>query len=282
MKTKTLAETLDFSILTLGKNFNITLLDLIEIGIIVLITLLVLFLIRQAINRSKRLDSGKKYSINNLIRYTIYVISLSLILNALGLDLKFALAGSAALLVGVGLGLQNLFSDFVSGIILLVDSSVKVGDVIDVDGLVCQVKDINFRTTLVLTRDDKFILLPNSNLTKNKLINWTHHRESTRFEVSVGVDYSSDVNQVIKLMEKACFQNEEVMKEPEPFVRFDEFGDSSLVFTAYFWCNNVFRVGKVKSDLRIAIFKAFNENNITIPFPQRVLHYHDKTEEGSR
>ncbi|OCB76151.1 mechanosensitive ion channel protein MscS [Flavobacterium crassostreae] len=215
---------------------------------------------------------GKKYSIYNLVKYLIIVIAIIVGLEMFGFNLSVLVAGSAALLVGVGLGLQNLFSDFVSGIILLVDSSVKVNDVLESNGLVCTVKEINLRTTTVLTRDDKYIILPNSDLTKNQLINWTHSDLTSRFDVSVGVDYSSNVNQVMQLLHQAVTEQEGILQDPKPFVRFNEFGDSSLNFAIYFWSEDVFRVENRKSELRIRIFELFQQNNITIPFPQRVVH----------
>lgn len=272
MESRTLQDFLDFTLIKLGAKINITVLDLIEIGIIIIVSILVLALIKKAIYRSKHLEIGKKYSINNLIRYIVLFISISLILSSIGLDLRFTLAGSAALLVGVGLGLQNLFSDFVSGIIILADSSVKVGDIVDVDGLVCQVQEINFRTTLVLTRDDKFILLPNTLLTKNKLVNWTHSIENSRFEVDVRTHLNADVEKVITLLEEACVNTYQVLDEPKPFIRLNNFGEFALEFTVYFWTENIFRVENVKSDLRRSINKIFRENNIEIPFPQHVLH----------
>ncbi|VBB48086.1 Potassium efflux system KefA protein [uncultured Paludibacter sp.] len=276
MGNKTLKEILDFSLIDLGDKFTLTVMDVIELALVILITLVVLYLIKKAIYKSKRLELGKKYSLNNLIRYIFYILSLSIILNIFGFSIKYVMAGSAALLVGIGLGLQNLFSDFVSGIVILIDSSIKVGDVLDVDGLVCQVEEINLRTTLVLTRDDKYILLPNTLLTRNKIVNWTHTNTASRFEVSVGVDYSSDVNLVMRLIKEVCMAQEDVLKQPEPFVRFNDFGNSSLDFTVYFWATNVFRVENIKSEIRVGIFKAFSENNITIPFPQRVLHFENK------
>lgn len=278
MKGKTeLNDILSYSILKLGDSLNFTVLTLVELAVVIMVTIFLLYLVKKGIYRSKRLDIGKKYSLNNLIRYIIIVIAFGWIMEDLGFDLKIILAGSAALLVGVGLGLQNLFGDFVSGIILLVDSSVKVNDVIDVNGLVCEVREINLRTTLVLTRDDKFMLLPNTQLTKNELINWTHSISSARFEVSVGVDYSSDIDKVMAVMKEVCVQQQGVLLAPEPFVRFNDFGDSSLLFTVYFWCENVFRVEKIKSQLRHDLFNRFRQEGIAIPFPQRVVHI-QKTE----
>lgn len=271
-ENKDLNDILNYSIIKLSKTLDIKILTIIELMVIIAVTFLLLYLIKKAIYKSRHLDIGKKYSLNNLIRYIIIIIALGWILQTLGFNLKIILAGSAALLVGVGLGLQNLFSDFVSGIILLADSSIKVNDVIDVNGLVCEVREINLRTTLVLTRDDKFILLPNTLLTKNELINWTHSITSSRFEVSVGVDYSSDIDLVMNIMKEVCEQQDGILNVPEPFVRFNDFGDSSLLFTVYFWCEHVFRVENIKSQIRHDLFNRFRQQGIGIPFPQRVLH----------
>jgi len=268
-----LQEILNYSILRISKSTNITVLTVIQLLAIVIIAFMLLYLVKKAIYKSKHMDIGKKYSLNNLSHYIIIIIAFGWILEILGFNLKIILAGSAALLVGVGLGLQNLFSDFVSGIILLVDSSIKVDDVINVNGLICEVKEINLRTTLVLTRDDKYILLPNTWLTKNEVINWTHAVSTSRFDVSVGVDYASDIELVMSTMRDVCMKQEGVMKTPEPFVRFNDFGDSSLLFTVYFWCENVFRVENIKSNIRHDIFYKFRELNINIPFPQRVVHF---------
>ena len=263
---------LNFSILRLGEGFNLNVLSVIEIAIVIVVAFFLLFMIKKGVYKVTRLDLGKKYALYNLIRYVVTIIAFCFVLEILGFNIKILLAGSAALLVGIGLGLQNLFSDFVSGIILLVDSSVKVGDVIEVNGLVCQVKDINLRTTLVLTRDDKFILLPNTQLTKNELINWTHATSSSRFDVTVGVDYDSDIDLVCHIMQEVCEKEPGILDTPKPFVRFNNFGEHALQFTVYFWCANMFRVENTKSEVRRKILKEFRLHGIKIPFPQRVVH----------
>jgi len=174
------------------------------------------------------------------------------------------------------LGMQNLFSDYISGIIILIDSSVKVNDVIEVNGMVCKVIEINLRTTTVLTRDDKYIILPNTDLTRNHLNNWIHNDLASRFEVTVGVDYSSDVKLVMEILKTAVDNQNGILKKPAPFIRFNDYGDSSLDFCIYFWSEDVFRVENIKSEMRIRIFELFKEHNITIPFPQRVLHHVNK------
>ncbi len=276
LETKSIIErVVDFfsdPVIRFTDNFNISVVSMIQLLVLLVITVLVLYGKRRMIYRSHRLNTGKKYSLNNLVRYVVVVIAALYALQIMGIDFKVLLAGSAALLVGVGLGLQNLFSDFVSGIILLIDNSIKVGDVIDINGLVCEVKEINLRTTLVLTRDDKFIMLPNTFLTKNKLINWSHTTEASRFEINVGVDYNSNVAEVMRIMKQVVDNESEVAKVPEPFVRFNEYGESSLNFTVYFWCSELFRVENIKSSIRVKLFQAFKKANITIPFPQRVLH----------
>jgi small-conductance mechanosensitive channel len=252
--------------------FNIKVISLLKLFVFLIVVTLLLKIIRKAIYRVDKIDIAKKYSIYSLVRYLIIVISIISGLQLFGFNLSVLVAGSAALLVGIGLGLQNLFSDFVSGIILLVDSSVKVNDVIELNGLVCTVQEINLRTTTVLTRDDKYIILPNSDLTRNQLINWTHSDLASRFEVTVGVDYSSDIHQVIQILKEAVDSQKNVLKDPNPFIRFTDFGDSSLNLSVIFWSEELFRIETTKSDLRIKIFELFKENNITIPFPQRVVH----------
>lgn len=246
--------------------------SVLKLVVFVLLVFIILVIIKKALYRSTRIDIAKKYSIYTLLKYFILVLASIIGMQIIGFDLSVLMAGSAALLVGIGLGLQSIFSDFVSGIIILIESTVKVNDVIEVNGVVCVVKEINLRTTTVLTRDDKYIILPNSNLTTSQIVNWTHENVSSRFEVLVGVDYSSDVNQVMEILEKVVHTQEGIQKDPKPFVRFIDFGDSSLDFSVIFWSEEVFRVRNIQSDLRVKIFNAFKENNISIPFPQRVVH----------
>ena len=263
---------LNFRLIDTSK-FTLTLWDVIVIAIIIVIAALLLQLIKRGIFKAKRIDIGKKHSLYSLVKYIVVVITFMWALQSMGVNVSLLMGGSAALLVGVGLGLQSLFSDFVSGIILLADSSIQVGDVIEVDGLVCQVSRIKLRTTQVVTRDDKYILLPNTQLTKNRIINWSHNNEKSRFDVSVDVDYASDPRQVISVLKEAATENPEIEKSPTPFVRLNGFEESSLKFTVYFWAKNMFRVENIKSDVRKKIFDKFRENKILIPFPQRTMHY---------
>ena len=264
-------EILNYILLLFG-DFNFKLATIFTFALLIVTVFILLFVIKKTIYKATHIGLSKKYSIYSLIKYFIIIFSFIISLQIFGFNLSVLIAGSAALLVGLGLGLQNLFSDFISGIIILIDSTVKVNDIIEVNGIVCQVQEIDIRTTTVLTRDDKYIILPNSDLTKNQLINWTHSKITSRFEISVGVDYSSDVKLVMTILKEATDKQEGVLQTPSPFVRFSEFGDSSLNFSVIFWSDEVFRVENIKSEIRIRIFEMFNSNHITIPFPQRVIH----------
>ena len=236
------------------------------------ITFLILRLLKSILGKSSKLDQAKRYSIYTLFKYVLIVITSVFFLQIIGFNLSVLMAGSAALLVGLGLGIQNLFSDYISGIIILFDSTVKVGDVIEADGLVCKVEEINLRTTKVLTRDDKYVILPNTILTKNQLINWTHHEVKARFEVNIGVAYGSDIELTQRLLIEATCEINEIVTTPKPSTRLVDFGDSSIKFIVLFWTEEVFRVENVKSLLRIKIIEKLTENNIVIPYPQRVIH----------
>ena len=267
----TFREILDFKLFTMGKA-DISVSSLIFLVIFILALNFIVKIIRKLIYRSQKLDESKKFTIFSLIKYVLYVVGFILGMNMIGINVSVLMGASAALLVGIGLGLQNIFSDFVSGIVLLLDSSIKVGDIIEVDNLVCKVKEINLRTTTVLTRDDKYVILPNTFLTKNNLFNWTHSNLNSRFDIQVGVAYSSDVQTVMDILKSVTAANPKVAKTPEPFVRFNDYADSALIFNVYFWSSDPFRVENLKSELRVKYFEAFREHDIEIPFPQRVVH----------
>lgn len=157
-------EFLNYTLFQFG-NYRISVYHLVFLGMLLAATWLVLFVVKKAVYRSGRLDARRKYAIFQIIRYFLLVVMITVGLESVGVSFTVLIAGSAALLVGIGLGLQNLFNDFVSGIILLIDGSVEVNDVVEVEGLVARVLTINLRTSVVRTRDDKYIILPNSILT---------------------------------------------------------------------------------------------------------------------
>jgi small-conductance mechanosensitive channel len=193
----------------------------------------------------------------------------------MGVNVSLLLGASAALLVGIGFGLQDIFKDFISGILILFEGNFKVGDIIEYKTTLARVTSINLRTSRVITRDGNRILIPNSILVSNEIINWSIFNPSSRFMVEVGVAYGSDVELVKKLLLKCASDHSAVSQQKESVVFFDDFGNSSLVFKLMFWCNDTWDEIPIKSDIRFAIEKSFNDNNIRIPFPQRDLHVID-------
>jgi small-conductance mechanosensitive channel len=193
-------------------------------------------------------------------------------LETIGVKVTVLVAGSAALLVGIGLGLQQTFNDIVSGIILLSERSIKIDDILEIDSDVVKIQSIGLRTSKGLNRDDISIIIPNSLITNNKVINWSHQSRKTRFRIDVGVAYGSDVELVIKLMEESAFEHPDIFDRDLVEARLVNFGNSSLDFQLLFFSKNIFRIGKVKGDIRKIINQKFKENKVTIPFTQMDLH----------
>jgi len=274
----TLREILMYNLFEFDK-LTIHVYQLVIVAILYLITKLVLFIIKRLLYRRARrheeaLDKGKYHSIYLLIKYFVWIISFSFMLKALGIDVSILLAGSAALFVGLGLGLQQTFNDIVSGIIILFERTIKVNDVGEVDGLVGKVIQINLRTSTIITPDDIEILVPNHRFINENVINWSHNKQATRFDVSVGVAYGSDTEKVKRILTEVAKSHPDILfdKDHDIIVRFTNFGDSSLDFQLKFWSLNSFFIGAIRSDLRFEINRRFNEENVEIPFPQRVVH----------
>lgn len=265
---------LDFELFHIKDN-QITVLTLISLLAIFLITKLVLWLIEKALtreNKFNKLDRGSVFALYQLIKYFIWIMAIVLMLEAVGVEITILLAGSAALLVGIGLGLQQTFNDIISGIILLFEHSVKVGDILDIDGDIVIIQEISLRTSKGLNRDEIIVILPNSLITTNKVINWSHQTKKTLFRINVGVAYGSDVDKVVSILEESAMEHTEVLERDSVEGRFIDFGNSSLDFQLLFYSKNIFRIERIKSEIRKIINRKFIENNITIPFPQMDLH----------
>ena len=174
--------------------------------------------------------------------------------------------------MGIGLGLQQTFNDVLSGIILLSEKSIKIDDILEIDGDIVKMQSIGLRTSKGLNTDDISIIIPNSLITTNKVINWSHQTKKTRFRIDVGVAYGSDVDLVIKTLEDSAFEHPDTSDRELTEARLVNFGNSSLDFQVLFFSKNIFRINKVKSDIRRIINKKFIENNISIPFPQMDLN----------
>ncbi len=220
---------------------------------------------------NKNIAVGSRYAINQLVKYVVYVFAIVSALGVFGINMSILLGGAAALLVGIGLGLQQTFNDFISGIVLLFERSVSVGDVLEVDGDIGRVKEIGLRSSTLQTRDNIRLVVPNHKLVNDRVINWNHNSETVRFNVPIGVAYGSDTTAVKKCLLSAVRDNPYVLDYPAPFVRFVNFGDSSLDFELYFFSQNLMVIEDIKSDIRFEIDKLFRESDISIPFPQRVI-----------
>jgi small-conductance mechanosensitive channel len=268
-------EILDYQLFHFG-NYTLHVHNLLGIAILIISAGIILRLLSRGIRKNQKIDEGAKYSIKQLARYTVIVISILVGITLLGFDLSVLFVGSAALLVGIGFGLQHLFNDFISGIIILFDGTIKVNDVIEVDGIVCRVREIKLRTTAVITREDKFIILPNSLITQGKVVNWTYSHLTSRFEIVVNIAFDEDVPAVMKLFKEVTLQHKAVSPSPEPSIRITRFGDFSVEITIMFWCAEVFRVENIKSELRVSIFTAMVANNIRFPYPQQIFRMADQ------
>lgn len=218
------------------------------------------------------IDKNKFFSVFKFINYVTFIIVFFVILSLTGINITPFLAASAALLVGLGLALQELFQDIIGGILIIFDKSLMVGDVVEVEDKVGKVLEIKLRTTRAVTRDDKIIIIPNHKFISNSVYNYTQNGKTTRECVKVGVAYGSETERVTELLLQSVTTQNGVLKKPKPFVAFEDFGDSALNFSVYFYVNKSFEVPFVKSDVRYAIDALFREHNITIPFPQRDVH----------
>jgi small-conductance mechanosensitive channel len=221
--------------------------------------------------KNGRLQQSQGFAITQISKYILIIVFIVLSLGAMNISLKYLLA-LTPLLIGVGLGLQQVFNDLVSGIILLIEPSIGINDIVEVDGIVARVKEIGLRTSKIESRDGIMMIIPNHKLVSENLINWSSNQNVTRFIVKVGVAYGSDVELVKKILIECAWKHNRIKTNPAPFVRFKDFGESSLDFELLFWSNYLFPIEDVKSDLRFMIDAEFRKNGVKIPFPQRDLY----------
>lgn len=218
-------------------------------------------------------DSGVQNSLSAGFGYVGVLLAGVFGISALGIDLSNIALIAGALSVGIGFGLQTIVSNFVSGIILLIERPIKVGDWVLVGGNEGTVKRITVRSTELTTFQRASVIIPNSEFISTSVINWTHKDTYGRIEIAVGVAYGSDVEKVREVLLDCARHHEKVLTSPEPQVLFMNFGNSSLDFELRCFTNDVSYRLIISSDLRFAIDKAFRENGIEIPFPQRVIHF---------
>jgi small-conductance mechanosensitive channel len=249
---------------------------LLFVGIIIFVRVMVRAMemfVKRKVSGKQWIDEGKQFAIIQIAKYLMYAAGIVIGLKSIGLDITVVIFGSTALFVGLGFGLQEAFRDLVSGIILLFEGNVQVADVIEMDnGIVGVVKVINLRTSKVRTRDGIMMVVPNSELINKRVVNWSNSNKLTRFHVKVGVAYGTDVEKVRDVLLEVSKKEETITTRIPPFVRFSDFGESSLDFELHFWSEQVWRIESIKSSLRFEINRLFIEHQIQIPFPQRDLH----------
>ncbi len=252
---------------------DITIGTLLTIIIAIVVVTYTLKLIRKLIiAKLLEEDKNKFESIFSFLKYLFYILAVVTILHSSGVNLTVLLTASAALFVGLGFALQYLFQDIISGILIILDQSLHVGDIIEVEDKVGRVFEIRLRTTRALTRDDKVIVIPNHKFLTDSIYNYTQNHKTTRESVSLGVAYGSDVALVSRLLLSCVEKQKGILKNPKPFVLFEDFGDSALMFSINFYITDSFTDPKIKSEIRYMIDSKFRKNQVTIPFPQRDVH----------
>lgn len=259
------------------KTIKITIGLILLVGIIYVATTIVLNIVKRLFTRSlPKEDKAKFNTVFSFARWLVYFVVLLIVFDSVGVNVTAIFAASAALLIGVGLALQTLFQDIISGVFILIDQSLIVGDIIEIDGMVGRVDEIKLRTTRAVTIDNKVLVIPNHLYLTNSLYNWTQNGINTRESVEVGVAYGSDVQLIKKLLIQAANTQPETLDHDETIVLFTNFGDSSLNFKVVFTINNSFKSQFPKSNIRFEIDKLFREHNVAIPFPQRDIHIIEK------
>lgn len=248
-----------------------------------LITLILAILIASAVLKGVRMlmtrnmpseDRLKFISVFKFIRYFIYVVIFMVILSTAGIDIMVLITASAALFVGLGLALREIFQDLIGGILIIIDKSLHVGDIIEVENKVGRVIEINLRTTRAVTRDDKIIVIPNHKFIKDVVYNYTQNHKNTREVVEVRIGLDADVAQVRDLLIESAQIQKGILKSPAPFVLLDNFGESAFVFGVYFFINDSFMDPKIKSELRFRIQENLGKHGIRLHIPKQDIFVH--------
>jgi small-conductance mechanosensitive channel len=263
--------------------YKLKVLNVFWLVVIFLIATVVVRLTKKVLNKKAesqtKSNAGRYYALMQLIKYSIYFIASLVAFESLGMDLTMMKTGGAALLVGLGFGLQHTFNDFVSGIIILSEGILHVGNIVEIQNIVGRVKHIGLRTSRIETRDGITIIVPNSKLVGDNVVNWSHQQiDRTRFMIRFSVGVDTDVKKVREILLEVSHHHNEVLTNPVPKVRLFDFSESGYVFDLLFWTSNMFFVETLKSDLRFMILEEFKKNNIRISFPHREIEITNRTE----
>lgn len=254
------------------KGFQVSLLGLVWLALTFLAAIVFLRLFRVFLHRNflrrQLIDKAREFTIFSLIRYVVFILVFFIALGILGVRVSWLFGAGIPLLVGIGLGLQSVFKDFVSGLVLLFEGIFKVGDVIEIDHMLAQVRKIDLRTTKVETPDGTYIIVPNSKLLEGNIINWSHNRKETRFSIHITLAYGTDTATARHLLFQCISSHTAVSKQRKPQILLSDFGDHGLKFTMLFWSSEPWNIEPVKSDLRFTIEHTLKSQGIVIPYPQ--------------
>ncbi|MBF0449764.1 MAG: mechanosensitive ion channel [Candidatus Magnetomorum sp.] len=217
---------------------------------------------------------GIQDTISTITAYSFWVFGIIIALNAVGISTTSLTVAFGALGIGLGFGLQNIFNNFISGLILLFERPIQVGDWVEINGTWGSVQKINVRSTIVQSVDNAALIIPNSEFISNRLINWSFKDPKIRRALDIGVAYGSDIKKVKEILLDIADKHPRVYRIPAPEVVFSDFGDSALLFQLRIWVHVDFSIS-TRTDIRFEIDRRFRENNITIPFPQRDVHIYN-------
>jgi small-conductance mechanosensitive channel len=219
------------------------------------------------------MDPGIRFTLMRFTNYTIVFIGIVISFQFIGIDLSGLAVIFGLLSVGIGFGLQNVTSNFISGLILLIERPIKIGDRIVVNDQEGDVTEINMRSTTIRSLENISIIVPNADFISGRVINFSHGDPRIRVRVEVGVSYSSDLELVLKTLKQAALDQPDIMKDPEPVVIFKNFGESSWDLVVIGWIDNPKDHFIIASEIRMNIVRLFNEHKIEIPFPQRDINF---------
>ena len=252
-----------------------TLMGFISAALILFFTHLLIRLWRHVLSNrilaQSGLESGLQHSMTSITVYLLWGIGVLVALHAFGLSSTSLTVAFGALGIGLGFGLQNIFNNFISGIILLFERPIQVGDSVEINGIWAEVKKIRFRSTVVQTFDNASLIIPNSEFISSQVTNWSFRDLTLRIKITVGVAYGSDIERVRSRLLEIAGRTEKVLAYPRPDVLFSDFGDSALIFVLRVW-TDVDNMLKVGTAIRFEIDRVFREHNIEIAFPQRDIH----------
>ena len=238
-------------------------------------------IIGRKFRKSANRDISTEYIYLKIVKYIIYVFAIIFCFRALNIDATLLLTGSAALLVGVGLGLQDVFKDVFAGFVLLFEGNLKVGDIVQITGgsknskssdIVAKILKINLRTSQIETREGNVLIIPNSRLTQEQVENWSHGSELSRFTITVTIEYGTDTELIKRLLKQAALAHPKVKKNNPIIIRLANFGDSGLELELIFWADQSWDINNYKSEIRFEIDRLFREYGILIPYPKRTIY----------